>query len=46
MDYVLHKFEVALKEVCLPDIAENYEYEKHTDELNFCVDALLSMSED
>ena len=46
MDYVLHKFEVALNEVCLPEIAEYYEFEAHTEELNFCVDALISMGED
>ena len=44
--YVLSKFSVALKEVCLPEIAENYKFEEHTDELNFCVLALIALGED
>lgn len=46
-EYVLHKFEVALSELCnSTDEILDYEYSGHTDELNFCVDALLAMAED
>jgi len=46
-EYVLHKFQVALEEICtsMTNILD-YRYDEHTDELNFCVDALLAMSED
>lgn len=43
MDYILKKFLVAKDEVCLPEVAKSYKYEEHTDELNFCVAALIAM---
>ena len=44
--YILGKFSLALEEVCIPEVAENYEFEKHTNELNLCVMALVAMGED
>lgn len=44
--YVLEKFEVALSEVCIRKVAENYNFEEHTEELNFCIEALIAMGED
>lgn len=42
-EYILEKFCVALNEVCIPENAENYEFDGRTDELNFCVLALIAM---
>ena len=43
-EYVLHKFLVALDEICTSmTTILDYEYHDHTDELNFCVDALIAM---